>query len=49
MSPTDQEGNGMKEYQKPILEIISFASEAITDEILDPEVSVGSGNPEWED
>ena len=39
----------MKDYQKPVLEIISFASEAITDEILDPEVNPGSSNPDWED
>ena len=40
----------MKDYQKPVLEIISFASEAITDDpILDPSIGVGSGNPDWED
>ena len=38
----------MKEYQKPALEIISFASEAITDDILDPEMGIGSSESDWE-
>lgn len=38
----------MKNYQKPVLEIVSFASEAITDEIIDPEIGVGSGEEGWE-
>ncbi len=38
----------MKEYQKPALEIISFATEAITDDIIDPEIGLGSGEEGWE-
>ena len=39
----------MKDYQKPVLEIISFASEAIMDNIENPEGDLGQGSfgDEW--